>query len=79
MSRSRKPLLQPPRLPHGELGDRRNAAKELVMVRNLLDSFRRNAPAVEDTLEERPHIGRALRPAERDNQNSVKCHRAVSR
>ena len=51
--------------------DRRDAAEELVVVRHFLDSLRRDAAAAQDVGQERPHVGGALRPAERNHQHGI--------
>ena len=56
------------RLRQRQLGERRHAAEQLVVVRDFVDPFGAHAPAAQHVLEKRPHIVGPLRPAERDQR-----------
>src|SRR5215216_6939553 len=56
--------LQSGGLPHGDLGERRHAVEELVVVRYFLDALRRHAPAAEDIGEKWTDIVAPARSAE---------------
>ena len=71
MARRRQPLPQTLGLPPRELGDRRDAAEQLVVVRDFLDALGRHAPAAQHVGEERPDVVGTLRAAERDDQDGV--------
>ena len=58
-------------LPPRDLGDRRHAAKQLVVMRHLLDPLRGNAAPTKHVGQEWADVVRALRPAEGDDQNGV--------
>ena len=70
-----QPLAQPARLPLGDRRDRRDAAEELVVVRDRLDPLRRNAARPQHVLQERPDVVGALRPAEGDEEHGVEGRR----
>jgi hypothetical protein len=57
---------KPVGLPARELGDRRDAAKELVVMSHLLDSGGGDAAATEYVGQERTNVGGPLGPAEGD-------------
>ena len=76
-ARSGQPLLQPFGLTPCQLGDGRDAAEDLVMMRNLFDPFRRNAPSAQDPLEERTHVGEAIGATTRFREHAggaIWCH-----
>ena len=58
-------------LRHGQLGDRRDAAERLVVMRDLLDAAGRDAAAAQDVLEEGTDVGRRLRTAEGNHQHGI--------
>ena len=68
---ARQPLAQALGLAHRQLGDRRDAAEELVVMRDFFDPLGRDAAAAQHVLEKRPDVGRPLRAAERDHQHGV--------
>ena len=41
---------------------------------DFFETSRRNAPSLEHIFEERTHVRRALRPAERNHQHSIERH-----
>ena len=63
---------QPVSLTPCELGNRRNTGEQLVMMRDLFDTFGRDPPAAEDVCEERTDIVAPLRATERYDEDSVK-------
>src|SRR5207344_2551957 len=62
-----------------QLGQRRAAADQLVVVRHLREALRRYAPSRRDDLEEGIDVLGSLGPSERDQQHRVDAaHRADS-
>jgi hypothetical protein len=67
------------RLPSRDLRDRRDTAKELVVVRDFLDAFGTDTAAAEDIRQERSNVVEPLWPAKRDDENGIKgCARQPS-
>ena len=64
-------VLQRRRLAQRQLGQRRDAAEALVVVRDFFDPLRADPAAAQHVLEKRPHVGRPLRSAERHEQDGV--------
>jgi hypothetical protein len=60
------------RLPSCDLCDRGDAAKELVVVRDFLDTFGTDTPAAEDIRQERSNVIEPLWPAKRDDEDGIK-------
>ena len=54
-----------------QIVQRRASADQLVVVRHLLEPFRRNAPSRRDDLEERANVLGSLGSSERDQQDRV--------
>ena len=71
-SRSRSPS----RLPSRDLGDRRDAAEELVVVGHFLDPLGADAPAAQHVGQKRADVVEPLRTAERDDQDGVKTQKS---
>ena len=74
-ARAAQPLAEPLRLPHRQRRQRRHAAEQLVVVRDLFDPLRRDAPSAQHVLQKRPHVGRPLRAAERDHDQDTRIER----
>ena len=65
-------LLEPLRLGERELGERRAAARHLLVVaRHRLEPLGGDAAAARDDLEERSDLVRRRRPAEGDEQHGI--------
>ena len=52
-------------------GERRDAVKQLVVMRDLLDALGCGRPSAQHVREERSDVAEALRSAERDQENGV--------
>jgi len=66
-------ILEPARLDAGDFGNRRDAAKQLVVVGDLLDALGTHASAAQHIGEERTNVGEALRTAERHDQDGIEA------
>src|SRR5687768_1486027 len=62
----------------GQLGERRYAIEELVVMRDFLNPLRPHAPPPEDVGEKRADVGLAVRATERDQQDGIKGTNTVS-
>ena len=58
-------------MPPGELGDGRDAAEVLVVVRDLFDTLWGNPASAQDVGEKRPNICHALRTPEGYDQDGL--------
>jgi hypothetical protein len=62
------------RLLHRQLGQGRDAAEPLVVMRDLFHPFGTDAASAQDVLEKRTHVGGPLRAAECHEQHGVERH-----
>ena len=69
--RGRKPLAQSLGLAPRQLGDRRDAVEQLVVMRDFFDPLGADAPAAKDVREKRTDVFASLRTAERNDQDGV--------
>ena len=71
MTRGSEAILQTCGLLTCDPRDGRHAAEELVVVSDLLDALRADAPAAQDVREKRADVGEPLGSAERHDENGV--------
>ena len=76
MDRQRMPaslhlLCERIRLAHGELGQRRDTAEQLIVMRDLFDAGRGDPPSAQDVRQERTDVIWPLRSAEGDDKDSI--------
>ena len=66
-----KPLAEPGRLRTRQLGERRDAAEMLIVMRHLFDTFGRNPSSTQHICEEGPDVIGTVRAAKGDEQHGV--------
>ena len=54
-----------------ELGDGRHSAEHLVVMRDLFDPFRTDAPAAQHALQKRAYVGKTIGSTKRDNEYGI--------
>src|SRR5262245_35376673 len=74
-AQSREPLLEPSRLATRDFRDRRDAAEELVVVRDLFDTLGTDPAAAQHGGQERTNVGETLWAAERHDEDGIEAQK----